>query len=266
MLLAALCAAAATVLFLGPPRRPPDLPRAGPPSAAPFAASSARHDPGAARAGGAPSAAGAASAASAARLRLRAGAAAGVALACGLLLPAGWALVAAPVGAALAWWRSGAWETSAQRRRRERLERGLPLVVDLLVAALASGASPDDALARVLEVTDEPLRGELAVFVSSLRLGADPLAVWSAMAAHPQLGRLGTSLRRAAESGAPVAAALDRLARDLRARGAAEVAARVRQVEVRAAVPLGLCLLPAFVLMGVVPLVAGASLGLVAPR
>ena len=37
---------------------------------------------------------------------------------------------------------------------------------------------------------------------------------------------------------------------------------RIRQVEVKATVPLGACLLPAFVLTGVVPLVAGAALQL----
>ena len=37
----------------------------------------------------------------------------------------------------------------------------------------------------------------------------------------------------------------------------------MRQIEVKAAAPLGLCLLPAFVLLGIVPLVAGAVTGLV---
>jgi hypothetical protein len=58
---------------------------------------------------------------------------------------------------------------------------------------------------------------------------------------------------------------LDRLAQDLREVGRTEVEARVRQVEVRTAVPLGVCLLPAFVLVGVVPLVAGA-VGVLAGR
>jgi hypothetical protein len=43
----------------------------------------------------------------------------------------------------------------------------------------------------------------------------------------------------------------------MRARARAEVEARAKTVEVRAAAPLGACFLPAFVLLGVVPLVAG---------
>jgi hypothetical protein len=43
------------------------------------------------------------------------------------------------------------------------------------------------------------------------------------------------------------------------------VESRARAVGVKAAVPLGVCLLPAFVLVGVVPLVAGA-VGVLAGR
>jgi hypothetical protein len=49
-----------------------------------------------------------------------------------------------------------------------------------------------------------------------------------------------------------------RLAEDLRRRDRADVESRARSVGVKAALPLGLCLLPAFVLVGVVPLVAGS--------
>jgi Flp pilus assembly protein TadB len=115
-------------------------------------------------------------------------------------------------------------------------------------------------------VVEPPAAEELAVWVARLQLGADPVAVWAAMGRHDQFGRLGTALRRSAESGAPVTAALGRLAEDLRARRRADVEGRVRQVEVRAAVPLGVCLLPAFVLVGVVPLVAGSVLGLLGTR
>ena len=70
-------------------------------------------------------------------------------------------------------------------------------------------------------------------------------------------------LLRSATSGAPISEALSRLAEDERERQRGQVEARVRQIEVKAAAPLGLCLLPAFVLLGIVPLVAGSVTGLV---
>jgi Flp pilus assembly protein TadB len=188
-------------------------------------------------------------------------AAAGAALAVLLVVPGAWGALAAVVAAAVVWRRSRHWESAAVRRRRARFEDDLPHVVDLMVAALHAGAAPGEALGRVASVLEAPTSEELAVWVSRLRIGADPVTVWTAMGRHPQLGRLGISLKRSAESGAPVVAALTRLAEDLRERRRADVEARVRQVEVKAAVPLGVCLLPSFVLVGVVPLVAGSAIG-----
>ncbi len=192
--------------------------------------------------------------------------AAGAALGVLVLVPGLAAPVAAAVVAAVVWWRSAGWESAEVRRRRELLEGQLPHVVDLMVAAMAAGAAPGAALPQVAGVVGEPAGGELRGYATRLSLGADPVTVWRALAAHPQLGRLGVTLLRSAESGAPVTGALSRLAEELRARRRADVETRVRQVEVKAAVPLGICLLPSFVLLGVVPLVAGSALGFVVVR
>jgi Flp pilus assembly protein TadB len=189
-------------------------------------------------------------------LPLLAGVAAGLGVA--LLVPGPVAVPAGALAGLLMGRRVGRLEPAAVRRRRRALERGLPHVVDLMSALLASGAAPSVGLARVVAVVEEPLRGELASYVARLRLGRDPVSVWSAMAEHPQLGALGRALHRATQSGASVSDALSRLADDLRARRRADVEGLVRTVEVRATAPLGACLLPAFVLVGVVPLVAGS--------
>lgn len=189
-------------------------------------------------------------------------AAGGAGLAVLLVVPGGTGAALAPVVAAIVWSRSRSWESAAERRRRARIEAELPHVVDLLVAALGAGAAPTQALARISSVVEPSTGQELGVWVTKLRLGADPVAVWSDLARHPQLSRLGVTLLRSTESGAPVVAALGRLSQDLRAQRRAAVEERVRQVEVKAAVPLGICLLPAFVLVGVVPLVAGSAIGL----
>lgn len=185
--------------------------------------------------------------------------AAGAAGAVGLLVP-GWAgLVGAVLTGALVWHRSRHWESATGRRRREAVEAELPHVVDLLVAALHVGAAPTEALERAAALTGGPMAEELDGWLARLRLGADPVSVWAGMAQDPRLGRLGTTLARSARSGAPVAESLLRLSDELADRARVEVETRVRQVEVKAAVPLGVCLLPGFVLTGVVPLVAGAA-------
>lgn len=149
-------------------------------------------------------------------------------------------------------------EPPAVRRRREALVDGLPHVVDLLAACLAAGQSPGAAIDEVAAVVRDPLREELVAVSARLRLGVDPVTVWRELAGQPELGVWGRCMLRAADSGASVADAMARLADDLRLSSRAAVEARARAVGVRAALPLGVCLLPAFVLLGVVPLVAGS--------
>lgn len=179
------------------------------------------------------------------------------------LLAPGWSAAAAlPVGV-VAGLRAARLEPRAERRRRERLEHELPHLVDLVRALVTSGAAPDAALRAAAGVVTPDMAGELRPWVGRLVLGSDPVGVWADIARHPQLGRLGTTLHRSTVTGAPVGESLQRLADDLRSVRRAEVHRRVRQVEVRAAAPLGACLLPAFVLVGVVPLVAGVARSLV---
>lgn len=174
-------------------------------------------------------------------------------------------LLGGPVGVAVAvlaaagaWWATGRMEPPAVRRRREQLAAAVPHVVDLMAACLAAGLSPDAAVEQISAAVDPPISDELAALAARLRLGVDPVTVWRDLAGHPQLGGLGRSIARAVDSGASVSEAMQRLAEDLRRRTRADVETRARAVGVKAAIPLGLCLLPAFVLVGVVPLVAGS--------
>ena len=149
-------------------------------------------------------------------------------------------------------------EPASVRRRREAIDEALPLAVDLLASCLAAGQAPAVALQQVTDVVDHPLRDELQEVATRLRLGADPIRVWRDVAAHPQLGSWGRTVLRAVDSGASVADAMAAHADDLRQASRSRVEVRARAVGVRAALPLGVCLLPAFVLLGVVPLVAGS--------
>lgn len=176
----------------------------------------------------------------------------------------GWALVGGTPGvvvgagcAGLVWVVLGRTEDPSAVRRREQLARDLPIAVDLFASCLDAGASPDPALLSVSHALGGPVAEELLVVHHRLVVGVDPAAVWRSVASHPQLGPLGRAVGRAQETGAPVSDAVRRLAVELRARARAEVETRARSIEVKAAAPLGLCLLPAFVLLGVVPMVAG---------
>lgn len=173
-------------------------------------------------------------------------------------------LLAGAVVAVVTWVVIGRAEPPRLRRERESARRDLPHVVGLLGDALRAGRSPVDAAAAVVEALPGPASDRLATVVPRLRLGAEPGEVWRSLAADPSLGPLGRTLARAHVTGASVVTAVDRLADELARDSRAAVEDRARAVGVRAALPLGLCLLPAFVVLGIVPVVAGllASLGL----
>lgn len=168
------------------------------------------------------------------------------------------------LGAVAVWVVIGRAEPSSVRRRRESAQRDLPHLVGLLADSLRAGQSTTGALALVTAALPGPASERLAGVVPRLRLGLDPQVVWEELAGDPALAPLGRVMSRAHATGAPVVPAIARLADALAADARGDVEDRARAVGVKAALPLGLCLLPSFVLLGIVPVVAGmlGTLGL----
>ncbi len=153
-------------------------------------------------------------------------------------------------------------EPRSVRDERERLLADLPLLLDLLSSCLAGGAALPEAARAVAAAVPGPAGARLGSVASMLAVGAPPSEAWGALSAGRQddpLAPAARALARAADGGAPVAGAVARMATEARAeaRSAAEQAAR--RVGVLVVAPLGLCFLPAFVLLGVVPVVAGLA-------
>jgi Flp pilus assembly protein TadB len=192
-----------------------------------------------------------------ARARRAAAALAGVS--CAVLVggPAGLlagALVA--VGCALVLGRR---EPREVRRRRARLLADLPVAVELLAACLRGGGSWPETVEAVADAIGGPLGAELHAVAVQVRLGADPAQAWLALGGEPALAPLARTAARAAHSGTALTPTLTRLARDQRRASRAAASARAHAAGVRAVAPLGLCFLPAFVLLGIVPAIAGIA-------
>lgn len=188
----------------------------------------------------------------------------GVALGAWLFVggPAG--VVAGLVAAAVARHLLAGAEPAAARREREEVERTLPHLVSLFAATLRAGAEPVAGLARVCVALPGPTADRLAPVVERSRWGASGAEVWGALTHDEALAPLGRALARSQSSGASVVQAVERLADELERESLARAEDAARRVGVAAAVPLGVCLLPAFLLLGVVPTV-GALFGSVAP-
>lgn len=143
------------------------------------------------------------------------------------------------------------------RRARSALEDELPVACDLLAVCLTAGLPVAGALAAVAGALPGPLGAELASVAGRYRLGAAARAAWAGVPGP--LAPLGRVLARAGESGSTVVPALHGLAADRRAALRAGTEARVRTAGVWVLAPLGACFLPAFVCLGVAPVVLGIA-------
>lgn len=141
-------------------------------------------------------------------------------------------------------------------------ERQLPFAADLLAACLAAGAGPVEAAEVVGESLGGPVGERLASAGAELRLGGEPGDGWGRLAQIPGARALAECLERAARTGAPAAEPMSRLASGLREDRARRAGARAQRAAVFVTAPVGLCFLPAFLSIGVAPVVIGMASGL----
>jgi Flp pilus assembly protein TadB len=175
-----------------------------------------------------------------------------------------WLLLGGPVGAALGVVVAVVLplliaRLEPARVRRERLELigSAPLVADLLSAALLAGVPLEHAIPVVARAIGGAAGDCLMAVHRRVELGEPVTRAWAGLAAAPGLGGVARAVARSGRTGAPLAALLAQSAEDLRTQASAAALAEVRATGVRAVLPLGLCLLPAFALLGIAPIVGG---------
>jgi Flp pilus assembly protein TadB len=143
------------------------------------------------------------------------------------------------------------------RRRTAELGRDLPVACELLAVCLGAGVPLGAALHEVGTALPGPAGQELVRVAGLYRLGAEPRHAWSDVPA--QFAPLGRVVVRAGETGARAVPALQALATDARSTARADTDTAVRRAGVWVLAPLGACFLPAFLCLGVVPLVLGIA-------
>lgn len=260
ILLALLCACAATWLWIPPPIAAARLTRLLPPGATPRPtqpdpASVAEPYPvGPVRGEGAPMLASLRK-----PDRRTVTTATPVAVACGLLVGGIPGIVAAAVAFTVTTLILSHRESPESKQTRTRLTADLPFAADLMAACLQAGHPIPTATETAATAIEGPLGERLTWIGSQLRLGADPAPTWTYLTADPPTAPLGRTMSRSAQTGAPVADALTRLADESREASRTAALATARTVGIKAVAPLGLCFLPAFVLLGIVPVVAGLA-------
>lgn len=140
--------------------------------------------------------------------------------------------------------------------------------LDLFAVCLRAGLPVGVAAAVVAGRAPTSLAGPLSRVADLLQLGADPDAAWSALlddapdakaSGDDNLEALAALARRSARAGSSLAGGLAELADDVRRRAHDDALAAAERAGVAISGPLGLCFLPAFICLGIVPVVVGLA-------
>lgn len=149
-------------------------------------------------------------------------------------------------------------------RRRQRLERRrsaeVPDAMELLVALIRAGLTPVLAVRCAARHAPGHAGVAFAAVADRLDAGARLADALDALPHHlgPAATPMAEALATAERYGLPLAPLLDQLAADARAARRRDADQRARELPVRLGLPLVVCTLPSFVLLAIVPVLAGA--------
>ncbi|MFC5286765.1 type II secretion system F family protein [Actinokineospora guangxiensis] len=130
---------------------------------------------------------------------------------------------------------------------------------DLLAACLTAGMPIPTAIRATADHFPPHTGAILRETADLLALGAAPPEAWARAAEHPDTARFARSARRSARAGTALADVARGLAERTREQAADAGDARAQRAAVMIAAPLALCFLPAFLCLGIVPVVVGMA-------
>ncbi len=131
----------------------------------------------------------------------------------------------------------------------------VPLLLELLGTALESGLTVQGALRVVAGVAEPVVRGCLLQVVAGLEIGASWDDSWEGKLLRSDMVKIHDALSFGALTGASVAPLLYAEAQQSRRMAGRSAEKRAAALGVKLVLPLGLCALPAFIALGVVPVV-----------
>ena len=143
------------------------------------------------------------------------------------------------------------------KKRQKTTVIDLVQVLDGLTLCLSAGLSIPQSMKHVGASRDSLAHRQLLDVQKVYEIGQDlPSSLEQLARADDQWTLICGILSSAHLSGAPIVASFDSLLEYLREEAQSEISTRIRSLAVKCVMPLGLCFLPAFLLLTVVPLVA----------
>ena len=156
----------------------------------------------------------------------------------------------------------GGGQLPARNKSAAVVEAELGDTVELLAVCLAAGSSIRHALDVVAGVSGADTRNVLERVLGQLRMGIPEQQAWLEVGTDEVWGPVARDVARSARSGTSLVEVLHVHAEEARLMAEERALQRARTAGVRSVVPLMVCFLPAFVLVGVLPIIAGLLSGL----
>jgi len=169
--------------------------------------------------------------------------------------------VMVPLPWALSGRRPGAGRGEPGRRAGADRRVDPAVLLDITRSAIVAGASVPGALGALAEALPPEQGRPLHRVVTALRLGASWPEAW--LGAPAEYLDLRRALEPAWVDGVSPVPLLRQAAESIRARRTARAREAAARLGVRLVLPLGLCLLPAFVLLGLVPVLLSTGTELI---
>lgn len=147
----------------------------------------------------------------------------------------------------------------SRHRRQNMIRRSLPDVVDLIIAALYAGMTPAASMEFVALAAPESVRINFSDIAAGLRRGERLSTLLRSL-----VDELGSAFRplcdiltAADKLGIPTSSLIGQLSSDAHLMRRLQDEADARRLPVRLGLPLVLCTLPSFVVVVIVPVIAG---------
>lgn len=158
----------------------------------------------------------------------------------------------------------GRLESPAHRRDQELLAIQQPTVLDLLVASLESGVPLRSAVTEVAALSPVQTAGFLNQILARIAVGIPEAEAWKLASKNPVWQQIGQDISSSVANGTALAQILENHAEEARINAKNLRAMAAKRVGVKVALPLISCFLPAFLAVGVIPIIGsliGGQLG-----
>jgi len=176
----------------------------------------------------------------------------------------GWAIFDSALGSLLgagAGWAVSFWlhrQASAVTLAQQlQLSQEFPLVLTFLALVVESGAPLRWAAEAVSLEVQQLSQQRLQQVLAHCDVGFSEAEAWQSLSTDPVWGELAHELSRCVDSGTAASEILRTAATRTQKKQAAEAVTKARSLGVASTLPLVGCFLPAFILVGVVPIIGG---------